>query len=166
MRKTLTLIVTISIVGVAALGLTAQQAGAPGASAPTVDDMLKAFRADLQGKRSDIIAKNMTLTAEQAAKFWPVYEQYQKEQNTIMDDQLKGVQQYVANYETLDDAGALALMNAHFDRDARMNTLRQKYLGEFQKVLPGKLAARVMQIDRRLSLAGQLSIADRIPLIH
>ena len=55
---------------------------------------------------------------------------------------------------SLDDAAALALMKAHLDRDARMNALRQKWLGEFQKVLPGKLAARAMQIDRRLSLVG------------
>jgi hypothetical protein len=34
---------------------------------------------------ADTLAKNLTLTAEQAAKFWPVFEQYQKEQNVIMD---------------------------------------------------------------------------------
>jgi hypothetical protein len=66
----------------------------------------------------------------------------------------------------MDDASALALMNAHFDRDARMNTLRQKYLAEFQKVLPTRLAVRAIQIDRRLSLATQMEIAAQIPLVH
>jgi Spy/CpxP family protein refolding chaperone len=112
------------------------------------------------------MAKNLTLTADQAAKFWPVFNAYQKEQNAIMDDQLKGVQKYADSSETLDDAGALALMRAHFDRDAKMNALRQKWLGEFQKVLPTKLAVRAMQIDRRLSLATQMEIASRIPLVH
>ena len=32
-----------------------------------------------------------------------------------MDDQLKGIPKYVAGYETLDDAAALGLMNAHLD---------------------------------------------------
>ena len=56
------------------------------------------------------MAKNLTLTAEQAAKFWPVFDAYQKEQNVIIDAQLKDIQKYVSNYETMDDAGALALM--------------------------------------------------------
>jgi hypothetical protein len=51
-------------------------------------------------------------------------------------------------------------------RDAKMNALRQKWLGEFQKVLPTKLAVRAMQIDGRLSLAAQMEIASRIPLAH
>ena len=41
------------------------------------------------------MAKNLTLTAEQAAKFWPVFSAYQKEQNAIIDDQLKDIQKYV-----------------------------------------------------------------------
>jgi Spy/CpxP family protein refolding chaperone len=144
----------------------AQQTSTTSAPAPTVDEALKALRADMQSSRADIMAKNLTLTADQAAKFWPVFNAYQKEQNTIMDDQLKGVQKYADSAETLDDAGALALMRAHFDRDAKMNALRQKWLGEFQKVLPTKLAVRAMQIDRRLSLATQMEIASRIPLVH
>ena len=135
-------------------------------TAPTTDEVLKTLREDLQSSRADILAKNMTLTAEQAAKFWPVFNAYQKEQNTIMDAQLKGIQKYVEGYETLDDATALSLMKAHMERDAKMNTLRQKWLGEFQKVLPTKLAVRAMQIDRRLSLAAQMEVASQIPLVH
>jgi hypothetical protein len=134
--------------------------------AAAMDDILKAVRGDLQSERADIIAKNVTLTSEVAAKFWPVYNAYQKEQNAIMDDQLRGLQRYIENYDTLDDAGALSLINAHFDRDGRMNALRQKWFGDFQKVLGTKQAVRVMQIDRRLSLAHQLYFATRLPLAH
>jgi len=128
--------------------------------------MLQAVRADLQTDRADIIAKNVTLTSAQAAKFWPLYESYQSQQNVIMDDQLKGLQRYIDGFDSLDDAGALGLINAHFERDARMNELRKKWLGEFNRVLGAKLAVRVMQIDRRLSLAHQLEFASRIPLSH
>jgi hypothetical protein len=47
-----------------------------------------------------------------------------------------------------------------------MNALRQKWFGEFQKVLGTKLAVRAMQIDRRLSLVHQIQFAARIPLAH
>ncbi len=144
----------------------AKQASTTAASEPSVDDVLKAMRLDLQSSRADIMAKNMTLTGEQAAKFWLVFDTYQKEQNVIIDEQLKDIQKFVSGYESLDDAGALSLIQAHFKRDAKMNALRQKWLGEFQKVLPTKLAVRAMQIDRRLSLAAQMEVVSRIPLAH
>jgi len=171
-RNTLRLTGTICALTVSAMVWTAAQQQQPvsttstGTKVTTMDDVLQAIRADLQGERADIIAKNMTLTSEQAAKFWPVFEKYQSEQNVIMDDQLRGIQRYIENYDTIDDAGALALINGHFDRDARMNALRQKWFGEFQKVLGTKLAVRAMQIDRRLSLAQQMQFASRIPLSH
>ena len=135
-------------------------------SAPTIEEVLKAVRSDLQNSRSDVIAKNVPLTTAQAAKFWPVFEQYQKEQNLIMDDQLKTVQSFVDNFDKADDAAALRLINAHFERDTKMVALRQKWLAEFQKVVGTKLAVRVMQIDRRLSLAHQALITSRIPLAY
>jgi len=171
-RNTLRLTGLICALTVSTIVWTAAQQQQPvsatstGTKVTTMDDVLQAIRADLQGERADIIAKNMTLTSEQAAKFWPVFEKYQSEQNVIMDDQLRGIQRYIENYDTIDDAGALALINAHFDRDARMNALRQKWFGEFQKVLGTKLAVRAMQIDRRLSLAQQMQFASRIPLSH
>jgi Spy/CpxP family protein refolding chaperone len=167
MRRTLAyLLVACFVVGSLQAQTPAKQVSATTPSPATVDSSLAAYRADMQSTRADIMAKNLALTADQAAKFWPVFNAYQKEQNVIMDEQLKGIQQYVAGYDSLDDAAALALMKAHLDRDARMNALRQKWLGEFQKVLPGKLAARAMQIDRRLSLVAQVELASRLPLVH
>jgi enoyl-CoA hydratase/carnithine racemase len=72
----------------------------------------------------------------------------------------------VASDETLDDAAALGLINAHFERDAKMDAVRKKWLAQFQKVLPTRLAVRAMQIDRRLSLAAQMELAGSIPLVH
>jgi len=145
------------------------QAQAPAKQAstgPTSDDVLKTLRADMQSSRADVMAKNMTLTADQAAKFWPVFNAYQKEQNVIMDAQLKGIQKFVEHQDTLDDAEALGLMNAHLERDAKMTALRRKALADFQKVLPTKLAVRAMQIDRRLSLVAQMEVVAQLPLAH
>src|SRR3954462_13301493 len=85
------------------------------------EDTLTALRNDLQGKRADVIAKNVTLTPEQAARFWPLFQAYQRAQTAIMDEQLKSIQQYVDGYQTLDDLAALALITAHLDRDAKMS---------------------------------------------
>ena len=170
MRRTLSCLVVVSFIATAVASGQAQapakQVSATTSTGPTIDEVLKSVREDMQGARSDIMAKNLTLTADQAAKFWPAFSAYQKEQNVIMDEQLKGIHKYIENSETLDDAGALSLMQAHLQRDAKMLALRQKWLTQFQKVLPTKLAVRAMQIDRRLSLAAQMEVASQIPLVH
>jgi len=166
MRYPFLVIFVACLVGVTTAAWTAAQQPRPVSDSTSIDEVLVAVRADLQGDRAEIIAKNLTLTSEQGTKFWPLFQSYQNEQNLIMDDQLKGIQQYIESFDNLNDASALGLINAHFDRDARMTTLRKKWLGEFQKVLGTKLAVRVMQIDRRLSLAHQLQFASKIPLAH
>jgi phage terminase large subunit-like protein len=147
---------------------TQLSSAAPGQQTPAgpTDATMNAYRKDLQGERADIMAKNLTLTAEQAAKFWPEYAKFQAEQSAILDEQLKGIQQYVAGYTKLDDATALTLVKANLARDAQMQTLRTKWLAEFQKIVPTRIAARVIQIDRRLGLAHQLSMSAQIPLIE
>src|SRR3954468_9244379 len=101
MRKFVWSLMTIGL-------LSAQLAAQQPAGAPSTDDALKAFRNDLQGARADIMAKNLTLTAEQAAKFWPAYSQFQAEQTVIVDQQLQAMKKYADGYATLDDAAALA----------------------------------------------------------
>ena len=166
MKNTLALLSAALLVSVSVVAASRQQVQPAAAHTVNVEEAMKAFRSDLQASRADIIAKNVQLTAEQAAKFWPMFERYQKDQSAIIDAQLKGVQEYAEKFEKLDDATALSLVKAHLERDGKMNALRQQWLGEFQKVLPGRLAARVMQVDRRISLAQQMEISSQIPLIY
>jgi Spy/CpxP family protein refolding chaperone len=169
MRHLLSLTIAMCLVLLSAIPL-AQQAQPTTVSTTTpvttIDEVLREIRADLQGERADIMSKNMTLTSEQAAKFWPVFADYQKEQNVIMDDQMRAMQTFLEKLDTLSDADALALIKGHFDRDARMVALRQQWLPKFQEVLGAKLAVRAMQIDRRLSLVQQIQFTSRLPLAH
>ena len=166
-RRTRAFTVALCIFSVSAMAWAAAQQARPVSYSPTpIDDVLQAVRADLQSDRAEIVKKNLTLSPEQSAKFWPRFDAYQKEQNAIMDEQLKGIQQYIESFDTLSDTAALSLINAHIDRDARMASLRKKWLTEFQKALGTKLAVRAMQIDRRLSLAHQMQFVAKIPLVH
>lgn len=162
----------LTFAGLCAMSLTAAAwSGGPQAkpvdvSSTTIDEVLQAVRSDLQGTRKDIIGKNLTLPPDQAAKFWPLFDAYQKEQNAVMDEQLAGIQRYIETGDKLDDAAALALLHTHLDRDAKMVALRQQWLPRFQAVLGAKLAVRMMQIDRRLSLVQQTRLVAKIPLAH
>lgn len=137
----------------------------PPAPALTQEQIVAEFQKNLQSKRADIMAKGMTLSADQAAKFWPLYEQYQKEQDAIVDGQISATQAYAVRFETLSDADAISYINALLDRDGKMHELRAKWLAKFQTVVPAKVAARAIQLDRRVSQVMQVKVSSQIPLI-
>jgi hypothetical protein len=137
----------------------------PPAAAPTQEQVIAEFTKDLQAKRADIMAKGMTLSAEQAAKFWPLYEQYQQEQDAIVNGQISATEAYADRFATLTDADALNYVNALLERDGKMHDLRVKWLAKFQTVVPAKIAARAIQLDRRVSQVMQVKVSSQIPLV-
>lgn len=144
----------------------AQGAQATAGSAADTEKAIAEYRDSMQAKRADIMAKGLTLSADQAAKFWPMFEKYQKEQNLIIDSQVKAIQKYAANYDKLTDADAVAFVKSLLERDARMEALRVKWLEMFQTAVSPGTAARAIQIDRRLSLLAQAQLSAQVPLVH
>jgi hypothetical protein len=136
------------------------------AAAQSPEQVVEGFRKDLQAKRADVMAKGLTLTSEQAAKFWPLYETYQKEQSTIVDGQLKATQKYGEHFKSLSDADALEYVNALLTQDEKMYHLRVKWLTKFQQAVPPKVAARAIQLDRRLGGVTQVGLSSQIPLVE
>ena len=135
-------------------------------SAPTEEQVVAGFRSELMARRADVMAKGLTLTSEQAAKFWPLFDQFQKEQDLVVNEQIQATDQYAKNYEHLTDEGALAYVNSLLARDKKMYDLRLKWLGKFKEVIPVAMAARAIQLDRRLGNVTQVQLSQRIPLIH
>jgi hypothetical protein len=144
---------------------TAQPVNHTSSSALT-DDVVAQFRNDLMSKRADIMAKGLTLNAEQAARFWPLFEQFQKEQDVIVNEQINATKSFAENYQQLSDKDAIAYVEALLERDLKMHDLRVKWLARFQKAIPVKLAARAMQLDRRLSNVAQIQLSQQIPLVR
>lgn len=146
--------------------LSAQPTSHTSNAPPVTDEVVAQFRSDLMSKRADIMAKGLTLTAEQAAKFWPQFETFQKEQDLIVNEQINATRAYAESYQVLSDEDALAYVNALLQRDQKMHDLRVKWLAKFGKVVPSKIAARAIQLDRRLSNVAQIQLSQQIPLVN
>src|SRR5215831_11217916 len=127
--------VLVCAAAIPAFVVHAQQPRTVTVSSTNVDEVLQAVRSDLQNSRADVIAKNVTLSSEQDATFWPLFETYQREQNAIMDEQLRGIQRYIESFDSLDDPSALGLIDSHLDRNTRMVELRRKWPGGFQRTV-------------------------------
>jgi aspartyl aminopeptidase len=150
--------------------LPAWSADAPPAAAasakPTPEQIVQDFRKDLEAKSADVMAKALTLSADQASKFWPLYKEYQKEQAAIVDGQIQATQKYAASYGQLTDAEALAYVTALLERDQKIHDLRVKWLAKFQTIVPGVTAARAIQVERRLGLVHQVGVSSQVPLVR
>jgi Spy/CpxP family protein refolding chaperone len=133
---------------------------------PDEEKVVAEFRNELMARRADVMAKGLTLTSEQAAKFWPLFDQFQKEQDVIVNEQIEATDHYAQNYQNLSEKDALAYVNSLLARDKKMYDLRLKWLAKFQTVIPTAMAARAIQLDRRLGNITQVQLSQRIPLIH
>jgi hypothetical protein len=134
---------------------------------PTEQEMTPTeFRDSLQQIETDIISKAVSFTSDEAAKFWPVFQKFQAEEKSIIDDQLAALKKYSDDYASLTDEQSVAYVNSLLDRDQRVHDLRAKYLAEFSKIMPPGKAARVIHLSRRIVMATQVRLSSEIPLVH
>ena len=120
----------------------------PKISDQDIDLLLK----DLRAQKKQIVAANLQLTADQATKFWPVYDQYIAEQTNIHDQKYAVIKEFATSWGTISDAQAEDLTKRALAVDDQVAQLRMKYMPNFLKVLPGKQVATFFQIDRRLQM--------------
>jgi hypothetical protein len=124
----------------------------------------QAVRADLQAERTKLVAGNLQLTEPEAAKFWPLYNEYRGKHSKLDDRAIALINDFAANYDALTDEKAKNLLKQQFQlEDDRLN-LRKSYLGKFEKVLPPKKVARYYQIERKLDAMVAYEGAKSIPL--
>ena len=121
-------------------------------------------RADIQADRKAIVADNLSLTDEQGAAFWPVYQEYRNEMAKIGDRAVKLVTDYAKGYDTLNDAQASALTTEYLSIQKDIIKVKEKYRPRFEKAVPAKLVLRFYQIENRLDTIMQVEVLSAIPL--
>ncbi len=141
---------------------------APGAAATphsVTDQDIQMLREDIRSQRKQITAANLTLTADEATKFWPIYDQYSAELTKIGDARWAVIKDYAQNYGTMTDAQANDYIKRSNSVEQQMNATRMKYVPLFENVVSAKKAALWYQIDRRLSLLIDLQLSSTIPVV-
>jgi hypothetical protein len=121
-------------------------------------------RADLQAERTKLVATNLQLTDAEAAKFWPLYEEYRGKQSRLDDRAIALVDDFAKHYDALSDDKAKELIRRQLELENDRLKLRRDYLGKFEKVVPPKKVARYYQIERKLDATIAYEAAKAIPL--
>ena len=169
MRKSVPVLILLTALLASSVSALAQQAAqsSPDAAQATVGDKdIAMLRANLREQRKQITAQNMTLTADQATKFWPIYDQYRAEAAKINDERWALIKDYATNYNTMTDAQANDYIKRSTQVEKQLLDLRMKYLPMFEKVISPKQAAQWYQIDRRVDLLMNTQLSSIIPIIN
>ena len=130
------------------------------------DQDIDLLRKDLRAKRKQLIAANLKLTDIEAAKFWPVYDQYITELIAINDRKFALIQKYADDWGTLTNEQSLLFTRNWLDMDIAIAQLRQKYVPMVAKVLEGKKTATFFQLDRRIAMMMDLQVSSQMPLVQ
>jgi len=144
----------------------AQAAPDTAAEEAQVKAYAKMLRADLRKESQAIVDQAMALEAGQKAKFWGVYEGYQKEKTGLWDQRIANIKKYAASYEKMTDAVADDLANTALGIEAQQTAVRKKYYALMKTALGAKVAARFLQVENMLGQIAGLQINSEIPLIQ
>jgi hypothetical protein len=142
------------------------QAPATQTEKQSIEAYTAALRKDLRTERQAIVDQAMRLEAGDKAKFWGVYDRYQKELTSLWDQRIANVKKYAQNYDSLTDPVADELAATAMKNEQAGTALRHRYYGEMKKALGSKVAARFLQVETALGSLANLQMTSQLPLIQ
>ena len=131
---------------------------------------LKAYvdllRSDIKSEKAQVMATVMQLDADDAAKFWPVYKDFETELSKIGDQVLGAIKSYVANYENMKPEVADGLASKVLDLERQRNDLKKKYYAKVKTATDAITAMRFLQVENQLERLLDLQVASELPVIE
>ena len=129
-------------------------------------DNMEIVKEKIRSDKKLFIATNMQLTESETKAFWPVYESYQAELGKLRDREIKLIEKFAANYETMSNDAAKNLLDDAMSIDSDHQKLRQSYLAKFRGVLSDTKVARYYQLESKIDAVLEYELARRIPLVQ
>lgn len=122
------------------------------------------LRKDVRSQKSAVMSAVMQLDPDQAAKFWPIYRDYDDELKKVNDLRQANIEEYANSYSQLTDAKADELIQNALTYQKQRLDLLAKYYDRMKESLGAVTAARFMQVESQLLLIIDLQIDASLPL--
>jgi len=145
----------------------AGQSAAAGASNQdqNIQEYVALLRKDVRSQKSAVMSQVMQLDPDQAAKFWPIYRDYDAALTKLNDMRVANIQEYTRSYTNITDAKADELVhNAMSYQKQRAELLAQSY-DKMKQALGGITAARFLMVESQMLLIIDLQIDSSLPIV-
>ena len=112
----------------------------------------------------DLIAGVLDLSEQEAAGFWPLYEEYSKLKGVLWAERIDVIAMFLSGYDTMGPEIARGLLSASFEIEGKMLALEREYADLFDDVIPLNKVVRLFQAENKLETTMMMEIAKDIPL--
>ncbi len=121
---------------------------------------------DIEANELNIISEVLQLDEAEAAKFWPVFKEYDAELDSLDSARYQLLQDYVTNYTQMTDEKADELMAKSFEMESKRNDLNRKYYEKVKAVTSAVTAARFIQVESQIETLEKLQVQSMLPVME
>ena len=136
----------------------------PAPNNQNIDAYIKLLRKDVRSQKSAVMSEVMQLDPDQAAKFWPIYRDYDAELTKVNDLRIANIKEYADSYNQMTDAKADELIHNAMAYQKERSELLAKYYERMKQELGAVTAARFAQVEYQLLLVIDLQIDSALPV--
>lgn len=126
---------------------------------------IKLLREDVRSEKAKLLGQVMQFDAEDAAKFWPIYRDYDAELSKVNDLRAANILEYSRSYTNMTDAKADELIKNAMTFQKQRDELLGKYYERVKQELGAIMAARFVQVEHQLLTIIDLKIASSLPVV-
>ena len=147
---------------------TEKNAGAT-STADAQDKNLQAYidllRGDVRQQKAEIMGAVMVLSADDAAKFWPIYTEYDADLTKLNNQRVENIKEYARNYTQMTDQKADELIQRSLAYQKQRSELFAKTYERVKQSLGAITAARFAQVENQLLMIIDLQISSSLPVV-
>jgi len=130
-----------------------------------IQEYIELLRSDVRQQKAEMMGAVMQLSAADAAKFWPIYSEYDAELKKVNDLRAANIQEYARTYSEMTDEKADELIRNAAAYEKQRSELLAKYYDRVKQSLGAITAARFVQVEHQLLLIIDLQIASSLPIV-
>jgi hypothetical protein len=130
------------------------------------DAYIALMRRDVRQEKSEIMGSVMVLNAQDAAKFWPIYSDYDAQLTKLNDQRVANIKEYARTYNDMTNEKADELIQKSMAYQKERAELLSKTYDRVKEALGAITAARFAQVEHQLLLLIDLQIAASLPIVE
>jgi len=129
------------------------------------NDEIQTVQKEWGKDKKELVSLAMDLSAADSVKFWPLYNNYEKERQKLGRERILILTDYSDHFESLTNAKADELITKIFKNELALTNLQQRYYISLKGKLGALKAAKFMQVESYISTSIRSAIQEELPFI-
>jgi len=130
-----------------------------------IQEYIDLMRKDVRQQKAEIMGSIMVLSAADAAKFWPIYSDYDAQLAKLNDQRVEIIKEYARSYNDMTDAKADELAQKAMAYQKQRAELFAQTYDKVKQALGGITAARFAMVEHQLLLIIDLQVDSALPIV-